>query len=323
MYNAKLDWQGYVSVSSRKNPDVLITPRGVCIMFNVYAVNVTEGIQYDCIGDGELHLKAGDDVVIECEKYLDCGQIERFVKEDVPEDYESPQSRRHGGRSSRFGGDRPPRIVRQMTLADKGKAHENEARAKSMFRTAQRKVNEHRLDMKLIYCHYTLDKSLAIFLFVADGRVDFRNLVRDLSGALHTRVELRQIGVRDEAAIQGGIGPCGRPFCCATVLENFESVNVKMAKVQRVSLNPSSVSGGCGRLKCCLRYEADGYREMFRSLPRSGSKCETPCGCGRVLDCNALTRTVRVKLDDAGGQIKDFSADDISARKTQRDSGKQ
>jgi cell fate regulator YaaT (PSP1 superfamily) len=167
--------------------------------------------------------------------------------------------------------------------------------------------------------HYTFDKSLAIFQFAAENRVDFRELVRDLSGALHCRVELRQIGVRDEASIQGGLGPCGRPFCCATFLTKFQTVNVKMAKMQRLSLNPTSVSGGCGRLKCCLRYEADGYQEMFRSIPRNGSLCETPRGRGRVLDGNALTQVVRVRLEDENGLIVDFQADEVSRLSGGRD----
>ncbi|MCF7854129.1 MAG: stage 0 sporulation protein [Candidatus Pacebacteria bacterium] len=285
-------------------------------MTRTYTVAVSEGIKYECLANEGLHVKCGDDVIIRFDKYEDSGRVEACTGEgccgDGEEGTSDASSDKEWGR--KFRGGKEPEIVRVMTLVDKGKAHENEARAKSMFRTGQRKITEHNLNMKLINCHYTFDKSLAIFLFVADGRVDFRDLVRDLSGALHTRVELRQIGVRDEASIQGGLGPCGRPFCCATVLKSFESVNVRMAKAQRISLNPNSVSGGCGRLKCCLRYEVEGYKEMFRQLPRSGTKCETPEGPGRVLDCNALTRMVRVRLENQDGQIRDFPADDINVK---------
>ena len=285
-------------------------------MSQTYSVTISEGIKYDCVAAEGLHLKCGDDVIIRFDKYEDCGCVQQCGGGGCGGCAEQSDSEAssEGEWGRKFRGEKMPEIVRVMTLVDKGKAHENEARAKSMFRTGQRKISEHNLTMKLINCHYTFDKSLAIFLFVADGRVDFRDLVRDLSGALHTRVELRQIGVRDEASIQGGLGPCGRPFCCATVLKSFESVNVRMAKAQRISLNPNSVSGGCGRLKCCLRYEVEGYKEMFRQLPRTGAKCDTPEGPGRVLDCNALMRTVRVRLENKDGQIRDFSADEINAK---------
>ncbi len=220
-----------------------------------------------------------------------------------------------GGVAGSGGGDGPhgalPQIVRLASPADQARILDNLSRAASMLATAQRKAKEHHLQMKLVSCHYTFDRNLALFQFTSDGRVDFRNLVRDLSGALHTRVELRQIGVRDESAMLGGIGPCGRVFCCASVLDHFYSVNVKMAKIQRLSLNPASVSGGCGRLKCCLRYEVDGYKEMCRGLPRNGCRCETPDGPGRVMDCNALTRRVRIRLEGDSAQFKEYPVDDL------------
>jgi cell fate regulator YaaT (PSP1 superfamily) len=284
-------------------------------MHQGYTVRVGEGISFDCLVVDGVHVKPGDDVVIQVGSYQDCGCVQRSCQ--LPDSAASPTSQPADAGDQKRRGPRPgtpsqpAEILRVMTLVDKGKAHENEVRASGMLRTAQRKVSEHNLKMKMLNCHYSFDKSVAIFQFVADGRVDFRDLVRDLSGALHTRVELRQIGVRDEAGLVGGLGPCGRAFCCATFLHRFESVNVKMAKVQRLSLNPSSVSGGCGRLKCCLRYEVEGYREMFRDLPRPGTRCETPGGPGRVLDCNALTRRVRVRLDRDDGQICDYTVDQV------------
>ena len=268
-----------------------------------YNVAVVDGLRYECRARDDQEFAVGDQVVIQFEKYKDAGVIKHACS-----------GAKDGEGGNCRPGDPEGEIVRQATPSDQAKVAENATRADSMFRTAQRKIGEHNLPMKLILCHYALDKSLAIFLFSSEGRVDFRNLVRDLSGALHTRIELRQIGVRDEAAIHGGIGLCGRAFCCATVLKRFETVNVKMAKVQRLSLNPSSVSGGCGRLKCCLRYEADGYAEMFRNLPRNGAVCETPEGCGRVTDCNALTRKVRVRLEGDGAQIVEFDADDVQTK---------
>jgi len=282
-------------------------------------VTAGPGLKYDCELDDSLGIQTGDEVVIQFEKYQDCGLVTRLAPTGAagPEDGEGEEGEAPPPRPPRRGpqSESMPRVLRLMTLADKGRAHENETRAKSILRTAQRKVKEHNLLMKFISCHYSFDKTQGIFLFTADGRVDFRDLVRDLSGALHLRIELRQVGVRDEASVQGGIGPCGRAFCCATVLERFHSVNVKMAKVQRLSLNPSSVSGGCGRLKCCLRYEAAGYEEMFRNMPKNGARCETPQGPGRVMDCNALTQRVRVRLEGDDAQIADFTVAEVVVKK--------
>ena len=280
-----------------------------------YSVNIDEGIKVDCVADENLHVKVGEDVIIRGEKSEDNGTVLKCYSDCSECEGASAGARSCRGKRGDKRGESNPVIVRKMTLQDKGRAHENETRAKSMLRTAQRKVHEHNLDMKLLSCHYTFDKSLVIFLFSAEGRVDFRNLVRDLSGALHNRVELRQIGVRDEASLQGGMGPCGRPFCCATILSRFESVNVKMAKAQRLSLNPHSVSGGCGRLKCCLRYEVEGYKEMYRNMPRNGQACDTPLGPGRVTDCNALTQMVRVRLEKNNMQITEFPVEEVTRRK--------
>ena len=281
------------------------------------------GLKYTCEVDDALGVKPGDEVVIQFDKYQDGGLLSRLAtvgEGGGEEGGEGEEGEGPAQRPARRGlqGESTPQVIRLMTLADKGRAHENEVRAKSMYRTSQRKVKEHNLPMKMITCHYSLDRTQGVFLFTAEGRVDFRELVRDLSGALHLRIELRQVGVRDEASVHGGIGPCGRAFCCASVLERFHSVNVKMAKVQRLSLNPSSVSGGCGRLKCCLRYEVAGYAEMFRNMPKNGARCDTPQGPGRVMDCNALTQRVRVRLEGDDATVADFAVDEVVVRKGPR-----
>ncbi|MFO7821007.1 MAG: regulatory iron-sulfur-containing complex subunit RicT [Lentisphaeria bacterium] len=273
-------------------------------MSSLYTVEVAPGLLYDCEAKDDIHLAPNDTVVLKFKKYQDYGRVKHTVCSTNCGQHKS--SGKGGGK-----GDDSPRIIRHMNLVDQGRATENEARARSMFRTAQRKAQEHRLDMKFINCHYVLDKSVVIFQFSAEGRIDFRNLVKDLSGALRNRIELRQVGVRDEAAIQGGIGPCGRPFCCATVLDKFRGVNVKMAKAQGLSLNPTSVSGGCGRLKCCLRYEVDTYREMARVMPRVGHKIDTPQGTARVVDCEPLEEKVKVRLEEGERRIITFAAEEL------------
>ena len=161
--------------------------------------------------------------------------------------------------------------------------------------------------MKLVDVEYTFDNSKIIFYFTADGRIDFRELVKDLAAIFRTRIELRQIGVRDEAKMLGGLGICGRPFCCSQFLGEFAPVSVKMAKEQGLSLNPTKISGTCGRLMCCLKYEQEGYEELIRTMPRVGAGVKTPDGTGTVVDINLMTGMVTVKMDDApDGAPKSF-----------------
>lgn len=230
---------------------------------------------------------------------------------------EEPRERENARLCRRLQGQKPPMVQRLMGPGDMNRQHETEVREKSLLKAAAQKIRDHRLDMKVINLHSVFDKSLLILQFSADGRVDFRELLRDLSRTVHMRVELRQIGVRDEAALQGGIGCCGRPYCCATFLGDFQSINVRMAKEQGLSLNPANISGACGRLKCCLRYEAEGYRDMLRSLPKIGSFCDSPEGPGKVVDLNPLTRRVRVNLQPKEGEPyrqSDFDAAELKPR---------
>lgn len=172
----------------------------------------------------------------------------------------------------------------------------NEEDAKAAFDVAKRKIREHNLEMKLVDVEYTLDRSKMMFSFTADGRIDFRELVRDLAAIFKTRIELKQIGVRDEAKKLGGIGPCGRPLCCSTFLGDFVPVSIKMAKDQNLSLNPTKISGLCGRLMCCLNYENDEYERLKKLLPDYGQKVETPDGMGKVIGLNLLSEVIKVKL---------------------------
>ena len=184
-------------------------------------------------------------------------------------------------------------------MLDKSKANENKMRAKSAYRTALTHIEKLKLPMRLLNTHYTFDRKLVTFQFTADGRVDFRQLVKDLSQNLNTRIDLRQIGVRDETAILGGLGTCGQVLCCKRFLKEFESINVKMAKEQDLSLNPVNISGMCGRLKCCLKYEHCGYLELDKDMPRRGAFCECSEGVGRIVDRNLLTQHVTVYIDES------------------------
>ncbi len=280
----------------------------------LYRVNVAPGIHYECLGDEALHLKRGDDVVLRCEHYQDFGVIANCLDEEA--EAAGGDGDKNSGRGRQIQGRRTPEVIRRATLGDRGKKHENDAMSNSMHKSARRKIQEHNLPMKLLNSHVSFDGNLAIFQFSSEGRVDFRKLLRDLSTVLHCRVELRQVGVRDEAAIQGGIGCCGRVFCCTTFLDEFTSINVKMAKSQGLSLNPSNISGACGRLKCCLKYEDEAYRELNRGIPRNGSRCVTPEGEGRIIDSNVLTQTVRVALDK-DDQIAQFSAEEVQEQPKQ------
>ncbi|NLB39097.1 MAG: stage 0 sporulation family protein [Clostridiales bacterium] len=201
------------------------------------------------------------------------------------------------------------RIATQEDAAQNTLNRSREAEARSI---CQKRIQAHKLDMKLVSVEYTFDGSKLIAYFTANGRVDFRALVKDLAGVFHTRIELRQIGVRDEARMLGGLGPCGRPICCAQFLGDFHPVSVKMAKEQNLSLNPTKISGGCGRLMCCLKYEQDQYEKTRKRMPRVGKDVVTPDGRALVTDINVLKETVKVRLPKGDGyEFKEYHAADV------------
>ena len=189
-------------------------------------------------------------------------------------------------------------VMRKATADDDMKLAENKIREKEAFNICLRKIKNHGLPMRLIDVEFTFDVNKIIFYFTADGRIDFRELVKDLAAVFRTRIELRQIGVRDEAKMLGGIGSCGRPLCCATFLGDFEPVSIRMAKDQSLSLNPTKISGICGRLMCCLKYEQEAYEDALKRLPKNDSFVQTPDGPGNVSDVNVLKETVKVRLDE-------------------------
>lgn len=188
-------------------------------------------------------------------------------------------------------------IIRVATPEDEKTIKDNEAKEIEIMKVFVKKIAEHKLDMKPIDVDYTFDGSKILFYFTAESRVDFRELVKDLAGIYRTRIELRQIGVRDEAKMLGGLGICGREFCCSSFLGEFQPVSIKMAKEQSLSLNPTKISGTCGRLMCCLKYEQDCYEELLKITPKVGAFVETPEGVGHVEDANILTGVLKVKLN--------------------------
>ncbi len=202
-------------------------------------------------------------------------------------------------------------VLRIATEADKRTRREFKEKEPSAFDLCQQKILDHKLDMKLVSAEYSFDGSKILFYFTADGRVDFRELVKDLAGIFHTRIELRQIGVRDEAKMLGGLGICGRPFCCKQFLEDFQPVSIKMAKTQSLSLNPTKISGTCGRLMCCLKYEQDAYESLIKSSPKAESLVNTCDGIGTVTDTNLLKQTVKVRLEQDPSTVKCYNNCDI------------
>lgn len=194
----------------------------------------------------------------------------------------------------------PPlrKMLRKATEKDFKKVEENKQKQEEALKVCEEMVIRHKLDMKLVSAEYSFDCSRIVFFFTSDGRVDFRELVKDLAAHFHTRIELRQIGVRDEAKMLGGLGICGQPYCCKRFLNDFQTVSIKMAKEQGLSLNPTKVSGSCGRLMCCLKYEQDAYEYLNAHTPRVGSTVKTPDGLATVTDVNLITGNLFVKLLD-------------------------
>ncbi len=190
-------------------------------------------------------------------------------------------------------------LVRIATEEDEKTVEKNREKEAKAFQICQEKIAAHGLEMKLVEAEYSFEGNKALFFFTAEGRVDFRALVKDLASTIHARIELRQIGVRDEAKMLGGLGICGRPFCCAQFLDEFQPVSIKMAKTQNLSLNPTKISGTCGRLMCCLKYEQEAYEDLVKHTPKQESFVETPDGAGTVSSVNLLRQQVQVRLDSA------------------------
>ena len=243
----------------------------------------------------DLQLLPGDRVMVETARGPECGEVVRANHEDpmVSVDMLKP-------------------VLRRADDVDLRRAAERVEREREAMRVCQELIQTHGLDMKLVDAEYAYDNSKILFNFTAEGRVDFRNLVKDLAGRFHTRIELHQIGVRDEAKKLGGLGICGRPFCCSQFLSDFQPVSIKMAKEQGLSLNPTKISGSCGRLMCCLKYEQDTYEELWKLTPRVGAVVMTPEGRGVVVDSAVLTGKVKVRLDKAPeSPAVDMMRDDI------------
>lgn len=232
---------------------------------------------------GELELHPGDHVMIETSRGPEYGVCQAGNHRANARDVTAPLRK----------------VLRIATAQDEKTNEENRKKEKHAYQVCLQRIEERKLDMQLVSAEYAFDGSKILFFFTAEGRVDFRELVKDLASVFHTRIELRQIGVRDKAKMVGGLGICGRPFCCREFLDDFEPVSIKMAKTQNLSLNPTKISGTCGRLMCCLKYEQDAYEELIKTVPKADSFVDTPDGRGTVTDVNLLRQTVRVRMERA------------------------
>ena len=235
----------------------------------------------------DIKFNVGDDVIVETSRGVECGKVAMANRELSNDKVTTPLKK----------------IIRKATDNDLKIVEENHKKEKKAFGICEQKIRNHNLQMKLVNVEYTFDNSKIIFYFTADGRVDFRALVKDLAGVFRTRIELRQIGVRDEAKMLGGLGICGRPFCCNGFMGEFQPVSIKMAKEQGLSLSPVKISGTCGRLMCCLKYEQDAYTDLLKHTPKVGAIVNTPEGRGLVVENNLIARTLKVKLDNAPDDV--------------------
>jgi cell fate regulator YaaT (PSP1 superfamily) len=253
-------------------------------MYEVVQVRLREMGKISHYSTSGLKFKVGEYVIVEEERGAEYGQV--LSEPEVLLDAD-------------MSGQEPLRkVLRKATHGDLHQIEKNKKRIEEISKTCMRKIQEHRLPMKLIEAEYSFDRSKIIFYFTAEGRIDFRELVKDLAHIFKARIELKQIGVRDEAKMLGGLGPCGRHLCCSRFLKNFEPVTIKMAKEQNLPLNPTKISGLCGRLMCCLSYEYQGYKKLMDGLPKEGQRIKTKEGTGKVIGVNALKRLVVIELED-------------------------
>ena len=245
---------------------------------------------------GEVWPRPGENVIVETTRGVELGEVVTGAREVPDEAIVMPLKS----------------VIRKATQADLDTAERNERREAEAFDLCVKKIAQHKLEMKLVSVEYTFDDSKIIFYFTANGRVDFRDLVKDLASVFHMRIELRQIGVRDEAKMLGGLGACGRPICCGAFLADFQPVSIKMAKEQNLSLNPTKISGQCGRLMCCLKYEQDYYEETLKKLPRVGKEIMTPDGVGYVTEINVLKEKVKVRVrTDDSFEVREYGVEDV------------
>ncbi len=249
---------------------------------------------------GKHNPEVGEEVIVETSRGLEFGKVSMSVREIAEEEIVSPLKE----------------IVRIATENDKAQVQKNKKKEQEAFVICEEKIASHNLDMKLVDVEYTFDGNKILFYFTAEGRVDFRELVKDLASVFRTRIELRQIGIRDEAKMLGGIGICGRSLCCSTYLDGFHPVSIKMAKEQGLSLNPTKISGNCGRLMCCLKYEQNCYDEFSKIAPSVGAVVSTPNGKGIVQSTTILKGIAKVKLEgDGEAQVQEFSFHDLKILK--------
>ncbi|MBR1739852.1 MAG: stage 0 sporulation family protein [Ruminococcus sp.] len=251
------------------------------------------GVRYTSLGKvfyfdpNGAELAIGDKVIVETSRGVECCEVALVDREIDETTYPTPI--------------KP--IIRKATEADFKTIEKNKIREKEAFEICKKKIEEHKLKMDLISAECTFDNNKLLFYFTAENRVDFRELVKDLASVFRTRIELRQIGVRDEAKMLGGLGICGQPFCCSRFLGDFQPVSIKMAKEQGLSLNPTKISGCCGRLMCCLKYEQDSYEDLLKTTPKAGAIVKTSEGRGIVEEVNLLTGKLRVKIDKSDNVV--------------------
>ncbi len=256
-------------------------------MQDVIQVRLREAGRTEYYAVSDSKLKMGEQVIVEADRGLEYGEVVSEVKHLQDKEVRRPLRK----------------LIRKATPGDLYQIEKNRKRLKDIIATCQKRIEAHKLEMKLIDAEYSFDRSKIVFYFTAEERVDFRELVKDLAKIFKARIELKQIGVRDEAKMLDGYGPCGRRLCCAKFIKNFEPVTIKMAKEQNLPLNPTKISGCCGRLMCCLGYEYQTYRSLMKGMPKEGEMIKTKQGKAKVLSINALKREALVELDD-GRQIK-------------------
>jgi cell fate regulator YaaT (PSP1 superfamily) len=263
-------------------------------LYDVVGVRFKKAGKIYYFDPGEISIEKDDFVIVETVRGVEFGRCVIAPKQVGENDVVLPLKK----------------VLRIADQKDRMIVEENKQAAQEAYQVCSEKVNEHVLDMKLVDVEYTFDRNKVIFYFTADGRVDFRELVKDLAAIFRTRIELRQIGVRDEAKMLGGIGPCGRMLCCSTFLGDFDPVSIKMAKDQNLSLNPTKISGLCGRLMCCLKYENDEYEAAKEQLPDLGEMVETSLGRGKVVGLNILERVLQVQFKDQE-RVLEYTLDEI------------